>query len=68
MGKIDFTKDALVFFENEAYRVIKTVSLSKVMIQNEKSKQIITTEIDKLASKLIEQSTQDHIDNYSEKE
>ncbi|MGE4419815.1 MAG: DDE-type integrase/transposase/recombinase [Sulfurimonas sp.] len=68
MGKIDFTKDALVFFENEAYRIIKTIGLSQVMIQNEKSEQIITTEIDKLSSKRTEQKTQDHIDNYSEKE
>ncbi len=68
MGKIDFTKDALVFFENEAYRVVKVVSLSEVMIQNEKSKHIVTTNIEKLSSKLAEQSSQDHIDNYSEKE
>lgn len=68
MGKIDFTKDALVFFENEAYRVVKVVSLSEVMIQNEKSKHIVTANIEKLSSKLAEQSSQDHIDNYSEKE
>lgn len=68
MGKIDFTKDALVFFENEAYRVVKVVSLSEVMIQNEKSKHIVTTNIKELSSKLAEQSSQDHIDNYSEKE
>ncbi len=68
MGKIDFAKDALVFFDNEAYRVVKVVSLSEVMIQNEKSKHIVTTNIEKLSSKLAEQSSQDHIDNYSEKE
>lgn len=68
MGKIDFTKDALVFFENEAYRVVKVVSLSEVMIQNEKSKHFVTANIEKLSSILAEQSSQDHIDNYSEKE
>lgn len=68
MGKIDLKKDALVFFENEPYRIMRIVSLSEVMIEDEKSKKIITTNIEKLSSKLMEQSSQDHIDNYSEKE
>ncbi len=68
MGKIDLKKDALVFFENEPYRIIRIASLSEVMIEHEKSKKIITVNIEKLSSKLMEQSSQDHIDNYSEKE
>lgn len=68
MGKIDLKKDALVFFENEPYRIIRIASLSEVMIKHEKSKKIITVNIEKLSSKIMEQCSQDHIDNYSEKE
>ncbi|MDD5405610.1 MAG: DDE-type integrase/transposase/recombinase [Sulfurovaceae bacterium] len=68
MSRIDLKKDSIVYYQNERYKIIKTMSLSEVMLENCTTNIIIIANTKQLSSKLSENLSNDHIDNYSDKE
>ena len=68
MSKIDLKKDAVVFFSNEEYSIVRVASFSKIVIEHSISKDITTVNLDQLTSKPLTTVKKIYLDNYSDKE
>jgi len=68
MSKISFEKDALVFYKNEQYKVINTISFSKVTIKHIDNQKLLTVNISELSSKPYSKLKKEYFDTYDDEE
>lgn len=68
MGKINLQKESIVNYKNEQCKILETINLHQLKIQNINSNEIFVVSLDDLHSDSIENHKNKYIDSYSSAE
>lgn len=68
MGKIELKPNAIVFYREEQYKILKIISFIQVEIQHLQTNDIIHVPLNDLSTQKLLSSNKTYLDNYSDKE